>query len=74
MDPESPYHHFDPSSIGWLHRRHAAGDTIRKEDIIRLLDADPSNADDPLLQDYLLPALRGELNGKRGDVRANAPD
>ncbi len=66
MDPNSPHFQFDPNSIGWLHRRHAAGDEIRKEDIIRLLEADPDNANDPLLQDFLLPALSGKLNGKRG--------
>lgn len=66
MYPESPYYLFDPSSIGWLHRRHAAGEVIRKDDIIRLLEADPDNASDPLLQNYLVPALKGELNGKRG--------
>lgn len=66
MHPESPYYPFDPSSIGWLHRRHAAGEVIRKDDIIRLLEANPDNADDPLLQDYLVPALKGELNGTPG--------
>ncbi len=66
MHPESPYYEFDPSSINWLHRRHAAGEVIRKDDIIRLLEANPGNADAPLLQDYLVPALKGELNGKRG--------
>lgn len=66
MHPESPDYQFDPSSIGWLHRRHAAGEVICKDDIIRLLEADPDNAHDPLLQDYLVPALKGELNGKRG--------
>lgn len=66
MHPDSPYYQFDPSSIGWLHRRHAAGEVIRKDDIIRLLEANPDNADDPLLQDYLAPALKGELNGKPG--------
>ena len=66
MNPNSPHYQFDPNSIGWLHRRHAAGEEIRKDDIIRLLAADPGNANDPLLQDLLLPALTGKLNGKRG--------
>lgn len=66
MNPNSPHFQFDPNSIGWLHRRHATGEEIRKEDIIRLLEADPDNANDPLLQDFLLPALAGKLNGKRG--------
>lgn len=66
MNPNSPYYRFDPSSIGWLHRRHAEREEIRKEDIIRLLEADPDNANDPLLQDLLLPALTGKLNGKPG--------
>lgn len=66
MNPNSPDYHFDPTSIGWLHRRHATGEEVRKEDIIRLLEADPNNANDPLLQDFLLPALAGKLNGKRG--------
>ena len=66
MNPNSPDYHFDPTRIGWLHRRHATGEEVRKEDIIRLLEADPNNANDPLLQDFLLPALAGKLNGKRG--------
>lgn len=66
MNPNSPHYQFDPNSIGWLHRRHARGEEIRKDDIIRLLETDPDNANDPLLQDFLLPALAGKLNGKRG--------
>ena len=55
-----------PVTDGWLHHRHRTGEEIRKDDIIRLLEADPDNANDPLLQDYLLPALTGKLNGKQG--------
>lgn len=66
MNKNSLEYLFDPNSIGWLHRLHQKGEPIRKEDIIRLLEADPDNANDPLLQDHLLPALKGKLNGKRG--------
>ena len=66
MNPNSPHYQFDPNNIGWLHRRQAAGEEIHKDDIIRLLEADPGNANDPLLQDFLLSALTGKLNGKQG--------
>ncbi|PKB13522.1 hypothetical protein B0I00_3324 [Novosphingobium kunmingense] len=66
MHKSSPYYEFDRRSIGSLHRRHQKGEEILKEDIIALLEADPDNADDPLLQDYLLPALKGELKPNRG--------
>lgn len=66
MHKTSPYYEFDRGSIGSLYRRHEKGDEILKEDIIALLEADPDNANDPLLQDYLLPALKGELKPKRG--------
>ena len=39
---------------------------------MRLLKADSSNAADPVMQKYLLPALEGKLNGKRGRS-ANPP-
>ena len=55
MNPNSPHYQFDPNSIGWLHRRHKAKDKILKEDIVRLLEANPENATDPVLQRYLLP-------------------
>ena len=66
MNPNTIHYMFDPNSIGWLHHRHKERKEIRKEDIIRLLEEDADNVLDPLLQDYLLPALKGELNGKRG--------
>ena len=71
MNPNSPDYQFDPNSIGWLHRRHNAKDKILKEDIVRLLEANPDNASDPVLQCYLLPALKGKLKGDRGRPRAS---
>ena len=71
MNPNSPDYQFDPNSIGWLHRRHNAKDKILKEDIVRLLEANPDNVSDPVLQRYLLPALKGELKGNRGRPRSS---
>lgn len=72
MHPDSPHYQFDPTSIGWLHRQDRRGDQIRSDDIMRLLKADSSNAADTVMQKYLLPALEGKLNGKRGRS-ANPP-
>lgn len=66
MHPNSPYYHYDPDSIGWLHRRHRQGMEICKADIVRLIRVDAAHASDPVLQAYLLPALEDRLNGKRG--------
>ncbi len=66
MSPDSIYYCFDPDSIGWLHRRHRMGIEVRADDIMRLLRVDVAHASDPVLQEYLLPALEGKLNGKRG--------
>lgn len=66
MNPNSPHYLFDPESIGWLHRKHKKKEPIYKEDIIRLLTVDPSNAADTVLQQYLLPALTDRLNRPRG--------
>lgn len=66
MDKTSPYYLFDPDSIGWLKRLHEKDESVSKADVIRLLEADPDHANDPLLQQYVLKALKGELKGKPG--------
>lgn len=66
MHPNSPFYLFDPSSIGWLHRRHEKGELILPEDVVRLAEADSRNFEDPVFQGYLLAALKGELRRRRG--------
>jgi hypothetical protein len=66
MDPASPWYEYDPSSVGWLQRRHRKGDVILTEDIERIVAADRDSFCDPLVQEYLLRALRGDLKPVRG--------
>jgi len=66
MPLPSPWHEYDPSSPGWLHRRHRNGEVILPADVERILSADRASFADPLTQDHVLRALRGELKPPRG--------
>ena len=66
MNPDSPWYKFSRDSIGSLHRRHGNGETILKSDLIPILESDQASLDDPIMRDYLLRSLRGELKPPRG--------
>jgi hypothetical protein len=66
MTPDSPYWHFDPTSVGSLHRKMRDGIPVYKEDIVALMRADPECASDRVMQQYLLPALEGKLSRPKG--------
>lgn len=65
-DPNSPHFQFDPSSVGWLHRRVQQGDAITNEDLACILEANPELVQDAIFRKQVLLALRGELQGVRG--------
>jgi hypothetical protein len=65
-DPNSPHHQFDPSSVGWLHRRAKNGENITNPDLIRVIQASPNLIPDKLLRDYIINALIKPLNATPG--------
>jgi hypothetical protein len=66
MHPGSPYFDWTPASVGWLHRKHRDGTPVFNEEVIGILGADISAAADPVMQRYILPAMKGELPASRG--------
>ena len=66
MSEGSPYHSWDRSSIGSLHRRIERGETITSEDLARILESDPTLVSDAILGEQILLALRGKLKGSPG--------
>jgi hypothetical protein len=68
-DESSPYDLYDPSSLGWLHRRKEKKMDILNEDLARILDANADLVADPLLRGLLVEGLRGRLYAKRGPKR-----
>lgn len=63
---ESPYYGFDPSSIGWLHRRAEDNAEIVASDIVRIIKANPDLVTDVVLRDYIVRGLEADLKAKRG--------
>ena len=53
----------------WLISRHHQGEHISRDDVIRIVQYDRSAAADPIVCEYLLRALRGELTARRGRKR-----
>ena len=70
MNENEPFYSYHPDSIGWLKRRHANGVPISKFDVARIVEADPSAANDPLVLDFIIRGLRGELRMKPGPKRS----
>jgi hypothetical protein len=66
INPNSPHYLFDPSSLGWLHRRHGNKDEITAADLTRILKADPTTGSDPVMAYYIIEHLEGRLKAKRG--------
>lgn len=65
-DDSSPYHRFDPSSVGWLYHRKEKGLDIRNEDLARIVESNVDLVPDLLLRELLIDGLRGRLRAKRG--------
>ena len=64
--PHSPHYQFDPSSPGWLRRKHEKSEPILAEEVIRIAEADPANFADSLVQHYMLRVAKRELMPRRG--------
>ena len=65
-DESSPFYWYDPSSVGWLHRRKRDGLEILNDDLVRILETDAELVPDPLFRDLLVEGLKGRLRAKRG--------
>ena len=68
-DKSSPYYHYEPGSLGWLHRRAKEGSEILSADVLRIIEATPDLVPDPVLRRYVILGLRGELKARRGRKR-----
>jgi hypothetical protein len=66
MDKTNIFYQWGIEYLPWLYRCDMAGDTVLPEDLNRILLAEPEAFSDPLMQDYLLRSLRGELRPRRG--------
>ena len=66
IDESSPFHGYDPSSVGWLRSRKEQGLDILNEDLARVVEVNADLVPDPLLRDLLIDGLRGRLRAKRG--------
>jgi hypothetical protein len=65
-DKRNPLYEWGEDYLPWLYRHHQAGDYIPAGDFDHILRAEPEAFGDPLRQDYLGRALRGELRPRRG--------
>jgi len=72
IDKGSPYYNYDPTSIGWLHRRAEGGEEILNADVAQIVEANPALVPDPVLRDYVVRGLAGKLKAKRGRKRGTA--
>lgn len=72
IDEDSAYYLYDPTSIGWLHRKAEIGDEILNSDVIRIVEANPASIPDTVLRDYIVRGLAGELRARRGRKRGSA--
>lgn len=72
INKDSLHYRYDPSSIGWLHRRAEDGEEILNSDVARIVEADPALVPDPVLRHYVLRGLAGELKARRGRKRGTA--
>ena len=66
MNPSSPWYLFDPTSPGWIIRRHKRGEYISAEDVARVVASYPDAVNDPLICGYIERAARGELRKPAG--------
>lgn len=68
-DPNSPHFQFDPSSVGWVHRRAQNGEQILNADLIRIIEANPELIPDDTLRGLVVRGLKKPLPAKRGRKR-----
>ena len=61
MSSGSPFELFDRERLGWLAIAAERGIHVGSEDIIRLIEANPDAISDPLLREFTLKALHGDL-------------
>jgi len=66
---EGFYHEWSSDSVDWLHRRDRAKEQVVNADLVRILSANPDLIADPILRDYLILGLEGQLKGRRGRKR-----
>lgn len=66
MHPSSPWAQWDPIQPGSLKPRRNDKRIPLPEDLVLILENTPECVPDPLLREYLLRALRGELRRPRG--------
>lgn len=66
MDNITPWDVFDPTSPESLVRKHEMGIPILNEDLAIVVEANPDVVTVPLLREYLLRGLRGELKKPAG--------
>ncbi|MGB5484824.1 hypothetical protein [Parasphingorhabdus sp.] len=71
-DPNSPHHQFDPSSVGWLHRRSKEGGQILSADVMRIIEANHHLVPDDILREHVVLGLQMKLKAKRGRKRTTA--
>ena len=70
MDNQNgPYFRFDPSSIGWLHRRAEENAEVLNADLDRIIEANIELVPDPVLRKFVLAGLKNDLKAKRGPKR-----
>jgi len=68
-DPNSPHYQFDPSSVGWLHRRAKEDSQVLNADIVRIIEANPALVPDEILREHIVRGLQKKLKAKRGRKR-----
>ena len=72
IEEDSIHYHYDRASIGWLHRKADDGEEILNPDVARIVEANPTLIPDPVLRDYIVRGLAGELKARRGRKRGSA--
>lgn len=66
MPNNSPFDLWDPARGSSLANRIAHGLNVMPDDLIAILESDPSCVPDPLLREMLLKDLRRKLHARRG--------
>lgn len=66
MKKDTIWYHCHRYSPGWLAWMESRGKQVSAEDVARIIEADPEHITDPILGDYILRGLRGELRRKPG--------
>ena len=66
---DSIFDEWEPTSPGWLLRKHREGEQISKAEVTRVIKANPDLEPDPVLFELMKGAISGSLKGKRGAKR-----